>query len=53
MVKGYRSSVLGTNDLRMGGTNLINTNFANNSTQMKIIDTLKYYQTSLANFLAQ
>ena len=49
MVKRYRSSVWGTNDLRIGGTNLINMNFANISTQMKIIDTLKYYQTSLAN----
>ena len=49
MVKGYRSSVWGTNDFRMGGTNLINVNFANISTQVKIIDTLKYYQTSLVN----
>ena len=49
MIKGYRSSAWGTNDLRMGGTNLINMNFANISTQVKIIDTLKYYQTSLAN----
>ena len=49
MVKGYRSSVWGTNKLRMGGTNLINMNFANISTQVKIIETLKYYQTSLAN----
>ena len=49
MVKGYRSSVWGTNDFRMGGTNLVDVNFANISTQIKIIDTLKYYQTSLAN----
>ena len=49
MVKGYRSSVWGTNDFRMGGTNLVNVNFANISTQIKIIDTLNYYQTSLAN----
>ena len=49
MVKGYRSSVWGANEMRMGGTNLINMNFANISTQLKIIDTLKYYQTSLAN----
>ena len=49
MVKGYRSSVWGTNELRMGGTNLVNVNFANISTQVKITDTLKYYQTSLAN----
>ena len=49
MVKGSRSSVWGTKDFRMGGTNLVNVNFANISTQIKIIDTLKYYQTSLAN----
>ena len=49
MVKGYRSSVWGTNDFRMGGTILVNVNFANISTQIKIIDTLKYYQTSLVN----
>ena len=33
----------------MGGTNLTNVNFANISSQVKIIDTLKYYQTTLAN----
>ena len=49
VVKGYRSSVWGTKDFAMGGTNLINVNFANISSQVKIIDTLKYYQTSLAN----
>ena len=49
MLKGYRSSVWGTNELKMGGTNLTNVNFANISTQVKIIDTLKYHQTSLAN----
>ena len=49
MVKGYRSSVWGTNDFKMGGTNLTSMNFATISSQVKIIDTLKYYQTSLAN----
>ena len=49
MVKGYRSSVWGTKDLRMGGKNLTNMNFVTISTQLKIIDTLKYYQNSLAN----
>ena len=49
MVKGYRLSVWGMKDFNIGGTNLINVNFANISTQIKIIDTLKYYQTSLAN----
>ena len=48
MVKGFRSSVWGTNDLNMGGTNLTNVNFASVGKQVKIIDTLKYYQTSLS-----
>ena len=33
----------------MGGTNLTNVNLANISSQVKIIDTLKYYQTTLTN----
>ena len=49
MVKGYKSVTWGTKDFHMGGTNLTNLNFANISSQVKIIDTLKYYQTSLAN----
>ena len=53
MVKGYRSVTWGTKEFHMVGTNLINVNFANISSEVKIIDTLKYYQTSLANFLAQ
>ena len=49
MVKGFRASCWGTTELNMGGTNLTNINFANISPQVKIIDTLKYYQTALAN----
>ena len=49
MVKGYRSINWGTKDFHMDGTNLTNVNFANISSQVKVIDTLKYYQTSLAN----
>ena len=49
MVKGYRSITWGTKEFNMGGTNLTNVNFANISSQFKVIDTLKYYQTSLAN----
>ena len=52
MVKGYRCSVWGTNGFKMGGTHLTNMNFANISSQVKIIDTLKYYQTSLANIFS-
>ena len=50
MVKGYRSTCWGTKDLNMGGTT--NVNFANISSQVKIIDTLKYFQTTLANLAA-
>ena len=49
MVKGYRSITWGTKEFNTGGTNLTNVNFANISSQVKVIDTLKYYQTSLAN----
>ena len=48
MVKGYRSSCWGTKELEMGGTNLTNVNYANIRNQIKKIDTLKYYQTTLA-----
>ena len=49
MVKGYRASVWETSNLNMAGTNLTNMNYANISNQIKTIDTIKYYQTSLAN----
>ena len=48
MVKGYRSCCWGTKYFSMGGTNLTNVNYANIPNQIKIIDTLKYYQTTLA-----
>ena len=38
-----------TDDLNMGGTTLSNMNYAGISNQIKIIDTIKYYQTFLAN----
>ena len=49
MVKGFRACVWETDDLNMGGTTLTNMNYAGISNQIKIIDTIKYYQTSLAN----
>ena len=49
MLKGFRSSCWGTKELNMGGLNLTTVNFANIGSQVKIIDTLKYYQTSLAS----
>ena len=48
MVKGYRSACWGTKDFEMGGSNLITVNYANIPNQIKIINTLKYYQTTLA-----
>ena len=48
MVKGYRASCWGTNYFNMGGSNLTTVNFANIGSQVKIIDTIKYYQSSLA-----
>ena len=48
MVKGYISCCWGTKDFSMGGTNLTNVNYANITNQIRIIDTLKYYQTTLA-----
>ena len=48
MVKGYRSSCWGTKEFEMGGTNLTNVNYANIRNQINIIDSLKYYQTTLA-----
>ena len=47
--KALQQVVGGTTELSMGGTNLTNVNFANVLSQVKIIDTLKYYQTTLAN----
>ena len=52
MVKGYRSTCWGTKDFNMGGTNLTNVTFVNINSQVKIIDTLKYFQTTLANLAA-
>ena len=49
MVKGFRASVWETSSLNMGGATLTNMNYANIATQVKIIETIKYYQTSLAN----
>ena len=49
MVKDFRATCWETKDFSMGGTNLTNVNFANIGSQIKIIDTLKYYQTTLAN----
>ena len=48
MLKSVRVSCWGTSDIVIDGTNLTNISFANISSQIKIIDTMKYFQRSLA-----
>ena len=40
--------LVGGDDINIVGTNLSNINFSNIGTQIKIIDTMKYFQCSLA-----
>ena len=47
-LKGYRATAWCTKEIMCGGSNLTNINFANISGEVKFIDTLKYYQKSLA-----
>ena len=50
--KGIRLSFWITEDLNIRGSYLTNVNFANLGNQIKYIDTLKYYQQSLAQLVA-
>ena len=47
-LKGIRLGSWRTTNISIGGTNLVNINFANIANQVKFIDTLKYYQQSLS-----
>ena len=47
LVKGIRLSVWGTKDINIGRSRLTNSNFASISSQVKFIDTMKYFLTSL------
>ena len=47
-LKGIRLSVWKTNNLSIGSSSLANINLANIGKQVKFIDTMKYYQQSLA-----
>ena len=47
MLRGYRVSCYGE-DINIGGSNLSNVNFSKIGQQMKVIDTMKNFQTSLA-----
>ena len=47
LIKGIRLSIWGTKDVNIGGTGLTKINFASISTQVKFIDTIKLFLTSL------
>ena len=49
-LKGFQASVWGTKNLRVGGNRLTSIKYMNiNGGEIKFIDTLKHYQTSLAS----
>ena len=48
VLKIIRLCVWRTKQLHIGGTNLINVQYANIGNQVKVIDTMKYYQQSLS-----
>ena len=47
MLRGYRVSSW-SDDIKIGGSNFFNANFLNIGQQIKIIDTTKYFRTSIA-----
>ena len=47
LIKGIKLLVWGTKDINIGGTGLRSINFASISSQVKFIDTMKYFLTSL------
>ena len=49
LLKGIRLSVWGTKDIYIGGSGLTNINFESLSSEVKFIDTMKYYLSSLGN----
>ena len=50
LIKGIRLSVLEPKDINIGGTGLTNIHFASIG-NIKFIDTMKYYQTSLGQLV--
>ena len=48
LIKGCCTTAWGTKDLNIGGTNLTHINYRNIGAEIKFIDTIKYYQKSLA-----
>ena len=51
-MKGFSTTSWCTKELSAGGTNLTNLNFANLRGEIKFIDSLKYYQRSLAELIS-
>ena len=49
LIKGYIVSAWRSKSLNIGGTNLTQINFGNIAGEIKLIDTLKFYQKSLAD----
>ena len=47
-IKAYIASAWCSKSLNIGGTNLTQVNFGNTAGEIKLIDTLKFYQKSLA-----
>ena len=47
LIKGIRLSVWGIKDVNIGGTGMTNINFASISNQVKFINTMIYFLTSL------
>ena len=47
-IKGCRATAWGTKDLNIGGPNLTHFNCRNIGSKIKFIDTMKYYQKTLA-----
>ena len=47
-IKGYIASAWCSKELKIGGNNLTHINFSNIAGEIKFIDSLKYYQKSLA-----
>ena len=47
-IKGFQATAWNTKNINLGRTNLTHSNFANIGGKIKLLDTLKYYQKSLA-----
>ena len=49
-MKTYIASAWCSKDVNIGGTNLTHANYGNISNEIKLIDSLKFYQRSLSEF---